>query len=456
MLRFLKYIFVVLLLACEKEEPIIRYTLQVISNPTEGGIVNLSKGSSNGSYLAGERIILTPEAFEHWVFAGWEGEVNLEDGVFVVLMDKDQVIQANFTKRMYPLTIHVDGEGIIQERIISNSSSREYPAETLLELNPLPAEGWVFVRWEGDATGSSNPHVIRIDGPKEVRAVFVRSSFDLTVEIIGKGQVNQGTWIVFPGVFLPGHVELQAVADEGWKFDRWEGEFESTSPLLRFVLVRDMNLQAHFIPWGPPINFVVDGVGTVEETLLAEPIPVGDSFERRVRIECIPDPDWAFVSWEDSFSATTAVAELTVNQPMSITAKLVPTNPSILASKLHQTVWEAFGPYVDMPFGFARVIAFDYWKVMELSKGDGTEAEGCFTHNKEFRDFPKGVVSVFVSENAIFYTIKEASGLEIHYEWGLSEDGELLHLVYSLGSYSSAGSLYYRKSPLKYEDFCGG
>lgn len=41
-----------------------------------------------------------------------------------------------------------------------------------LQLTAVPTKGWVFVRWEGDANGKTNPIEIILEGDVEVIAVF--------------------------------------------------------------------------------------------------------------------------------------------------------------------------------------------------------------------------------------------------------------------------------------------
>jgi surface protein len=70
------------------------------------------------------------------------------------------------------LNITIEGEGTVEERIVTNPSVREYPINTVVELTPIPKDGWVFESWEGDLSGSEFPKTILVDKEKNVAVKF--------------------------------------------------------------------------------------------------------------------------------------------------------------------------------------------------------------------------------------------------------------------------------------------
>lgn len=76
--------------------------------------------------------------------------------------------------REYPLNITLEGEGSVEEKIISNISGREYPYGTVVELTPKPKEGWIFDSWSGDLSGNEIPKNITLYKERNVKVKFVK------------------------------------------------------------------------------------------------------------------------------------------------------------------------------------------------------------------------------------------------------------------------------------------
>ncbi|MGB2415246.1 MAG: VCBS repeat-containing protein, partial [Flavobacteriaceae bacterium] len=87
-----------------------------------------------------------------------------------------KAVVANFVKKQYPLTIEIEGEGTVSEKVIKQGLATDYNSGTIVELTAEPTADWEFVEWTGDITSTENPVQITIDGPKTVKVVF-RSVF---------------------------------------------------------------------------------------------------------------------------------------------------------------------------------------------------------------------------------------------------------------------------------------
>lgn len=161
--------------ACEVEEPIPTYTLTSTSSPAEGGKITISPQVPN--HPEGSQVTLTPEPNENWVFKQWEGDATGSTTPLQITMTSNKAITGVFVKRDYPLNIKIEGEGTVEEKIVTNPSGREYPHGTTVELTPKPKEGWEFAGWEGDLTGKESPKRITVDKQKNVTAKFERKKF---------------------------------------------------------------------------------------------------------------------------------------------------------------------------------------------------------------------------------------------------------------------------------------
>jgi alpha-tubulin suppressor-like RCC1 family protein len=164
--RYLFVTVIILLVSCSTE-PTPVYTIQVSAEPGEAGTVQ----PASGEYDSGDLVEVSASAHEHWIFTGWSGSYSGSDNPVTITMDDDKILTANFIKRDYPLTIHVEGDGSVSERVVTQKTT-EYEHGTVIELTAEPSDGWRFDRFEGDVTGSENPQSVTVEGETVVTAYF--------------------------------------------------------------------------------------------------------------------------------------------------------------------------------------------------------------------------------------------------------------------------------------------
>jgi hypothetical protein len=117
-----------------------------------------------------------------------------------------------------------------------------YPSNALVTLMAVPAPGYGFIRWSGDARGSANPLVLTMDGNKLITAVF--ASLALTVSTQGVGMVAKAPDKVLYD--LSEEVTLTATPGRWHAFSRW-GDGVTNNP--RLVTIGESNIyMAVFAP----------------------------------------------------------------------------------------------------------------------------------------------------------------------------------------------------------------
>jgi uncharacterized protein (TIGR02145 family) len=104
----------------------------------------------------------------------WKKDASGNANPLSVTMSTNKSVEAVFTRRNYPLTLTMEGEGTVSEKIVFNPSGKDYPHSTIVELTPVPKQGWLFDSWSGDLTGKNVPQNITIDNAKSVKAKFVQ------------------------------------------------------------------------------------------------------------------------------------------------------------------------------------------------------------------------------------------------------------------------------------------
>jgi len=171
-LLLLSVLFVVSCSSSAEEEPApppVKYTLTTAANPTAGGTV----APTTGQYTEGATVSITATPAGEYLFSSWTGATGTTATTSVV-MNSNKTVTANFVKKKYPLTITVEGEGTVAEKVIKQGVATDYNSGTVVELTATPKDEWVFKEWTGDLTGAENPKEITIDKAKTVTAVFVK------------------------------------------------------------------------------------------------------------------------------------------------------------------------------------------------------------------------------------------------------------------------------------------
>ena len=121
-----------------------------------------------------------------------------------------------------------------------------FRAGTRVKLWARPDAGFVFDHWEGDITGTSNPATIVMDSEKTVIAYFVSTTvyYSLNLSWTTGGTV---TWNPDATFEAGTEVTLTATPDEGFVFDRWEGDVMGTSNQVTIIMDSDKYVWAYFV-----------------------------------------------------------------------------------------------------------------------------------------------------------------------------------------------------------------
>lgn len=236
-MRYLNLLVVLFILVSCSTESTPVYQLTTSSNPTEGGTVS----PASGEYDDGEQVSITASPNENWVFQQWQGGLSGSENPASVTMDSDKSITALFVKREYPLTINIEGEGTVSEEILQQKST-DYPHGTVVELTANPSEGWEFVEWFGDLSGSDNPQTIKVTKQSDVNAVFQVAEYTVDISVDG-----DGSYSISPdkeSYSFGEQIEIAVNPGEGWNFVHWDGNLEGTENPISLSIEEDVSVTA--------------------------------------------------------------------------------------------------------------------------------------------------------------------------------------------------------------------
>ena len=132
------------------------------------------KAGAATDYNSGTIVELTANPSAEWMFVEWTGDLTGSENPKEITIDKAKSVTAVFVKKQYALTIEIEGEGTVDEKVIKDGSATDYNSGTIVELTATATEDWEFVEWTGNITSTENPVQITIDEAKTVKAKFMR------------------------------------------------------------------------------------------------------------------------------------------------------------------------------------------------------------------------------------------------------------------------------------------
>ena len=129
---------------------------------------SLALDPPGGSYPAGTLVSVSATPEPGAIFDGFGGD--LSDGATPQLLtvDADKAISASFSPEGYTLSVTSSGSGTVT----LDPPGGVYPLGSMITLTAAPAAGFFFGGWSEDASGTTNPVTIEMDGPHAVHAEF--------------------------------------------------------------------------------------------------------------------------------------------------------------------------------------------------------------------------------------------------------------------------------------------
>lgn len=228
----LTLLFALLFVACTP-------TYMVVFSGSQGGSVS----TPGGEFDEGSTVSVTAQPDAEYEFERWSDGSTQNPRTITVLEAVN--LTAYFVKKQYEFIVNVQGEGTVMQDIVIQGTKLN--SGTQVKLTALPATGWYFDSWTGNATGNTNPLTVDIDGSKTITAVFKRQKFDLTVTVVGEGTVTEEV-VVQPGQYdYETQVKLTAVPETGWVFTAWSGALESTDNPVTITIDGIKEISAIFV-----------------------------------------------------------------------------------------------------------------------------------------------------------------------------------------------------------------
>lgn len=141
-------------------------TYKLTVEASDGGTVS----SSGGNVNAGSNVSITATPNSGYLFSSWSN--GSTDNPISITVNSDQTLTANFTKRSYPLSINIIGEGTVTEEVINTGKTTDYEHGTTVRLTAVPNDGWGVTKWKGAIESKNATIDIVVNEDKEVTIEF--------------------------------------------------------------------------------------------------------------------------------------------------------------------------------------------------------------------------------------------------------------------------------------------
>jgi len=165
----------------------------------------------------------------------------------------------------YFLSVSTEPEG--SGSVTADPPQGPYASGTEVALTAVPAAGYVFDHWSGNASGSDPEVTITMDSHKNVTARFVPQSALAYFLNVGIEPEGSGSVTVDPpeGPYAPGtEVALTAEPAAGYVFDHWSGDASGSDPEVTVTMDSHKMVTAHFSP-AEEDDGTSDGPGKAED-----------------------------------------------------------------------------------------------------------------------------------------------------------------------------------------------
>ncbi len=257
--------------------------------------------------------------YSHSVPSGWSGTViPTKAGYSFTPPSRDYTdVTANITDQdytasiiQYTLTIDTTAGGTTDPA----PGSYTYDYGTEVSVTAVPNSGYQFSGWSGDATGTTNPITVTMDGDKSITANFSTIQYTLTIAAGAGGTTNPapGNYTYDTGT----QVAVTAVPNDGYQFSHWSGDASGTTNPITITMDADKSITANFHPTQCTLTIEAGPDGTTDP----EPGIYTHDYGAEVSVRAIPDGGHNFSHWTGDATGPTNPITITMDADKFIKA----------------------------------------------------------------------------------------------------------------------------------------
>ncbi|WP_299990705.1 InlB B-repeat-containing protein, partial [uncultured Pontibacter sp.] len=303
-----------------------------ITQPENGSI---AAAPSAATYVAGTVVTLTASPNPGFRFVSWTGDATGTEPTTTLIMGADKAVSATFEAippTMYALTITQTANGTIS----AEPSAATYEDGTVVTLTATPAEGYQFVSWSDDASGTELSTTVTMDSDKTVSATFELippTMYTLTLTESENGSIaaepNAATYVA--GTV----VTLTATAADGYRFTGWGGDASGSVNPLQLTMDAHKTISATFEAI-PPIMYALSINQPDNGSISAVPSAPTYVAGTVVTLTASPADGYRFVGWKGDATGINLTTTVTMDTDKVVSATFEVIPPTMYALTLPQ------------------------------------------------------------------------------------------------------------------------
>jgi uncharacterized repeat protein (TIGR02543 family) len=220
---------------------------QAVTGPSlvfTGGSVSVSPApGTDGRYAIDTTPLLTAIPVSGYRFDSWSGNASGNVTSVTLNMNADKSVAATFIK-VYNLATSIDPA---QGGSVSPGDGA-YDDGTSITVAAIPASGYRFDRWSGDASGNVTSITLNMNANKSITVTFIKT-YNLTVSAdpAEGGAVSPGSGNYDDGT----SITLTAIPASGYLFDHWSGDVSGNVTSITLTINADKRVTAIFFKSAP-------------------------------------------------------------------------------------------------------------------------------------------------------------------------------------------------------------
>lgn len=225
--------------------PASQFAVVLTSSPASGGTTD-----GEGAFPAGTSVTVTAAQNTGYTFTNWTdmvgGAVLSTSPSYTFVLSTNRSLVANFALNTYTLTVNATNGTVAK-----NPDQPRYNHGSTVGLTATPATGYVFSSWSGDATGTTNPLTVTMNGNKNITANFTAipaNTFTLTVNATNGSVAKNPDQ---PTYNSGSTVQLTATPKSGYNFTSWSGDATGSVNPLTVTMNANKNITANFTAISP-------------------------------------------------------------------------------------------------------------------------------------------------------------------------------------------------------------
>jgi hypothetical protein len=209
-------------------------------------------------------------------------------------------VTVNIIRVAYPVAAQSAGGG----RASITPVQTDYLSNSIINITATASNGWTFLNWSGDASGTNNPLFFTVNAPTtNLQAVFGTT---VSANVTGNGSVQLDT----PNpVAFGSTVQATAISSNGWYFVEWSGALSGTNNPGTFAVTSTNPVSAQFAIVAYPVVTIATGGGQAS----VSPVQANYSSNSTVNVTATASNGWTFLNWSGDASGTNNPLNFTVN-----------------------------------------------------------------------------------------------------------------------------------------------